>query len=118
MQSRGLWPGVIMATILWTIVQAIGGVYIGHVVKGAGATYGTFATVIGLLTWLFLGGRIVVYAAELNAVLSARLWPRAMFAPLEPADRRALTALAQIEQRTEGEHISVAFDSDKPTTAS
>ncbi|HZO35767.1 MAG TPA: YihY/virulence factor BrkB family protein [Solirubrobacteraceae bacterium] len=120
--NRELWPGVVAATILWTIVQALGGAYIAHVVKGAGTTYGTFATVIGLLTWLFLGARIVVYTAELNVVLSKRLWPRAMFEPLEDADRRALTTLAQIEQHKDDEHVSVTFDGvesqpDEPTRA-
>jgi uncharacterized BrkB/YihY/UPF0761 family membrane protein len=108
--NHELWPGIALATGLWTVVQALGGAYIGHVVKGAGTTYGTFATVIGLLTWLFLGARILVYAAELNVVLAERLWPRALFDPLEPADRRALTALAKIEEHRDEERVSVRFD--------
>jgi YihY family inner membrane protein len=108
--NRQLWPGIVSATVLWTIVQAVGGAYIGHVVKGAGATYGTFATVIGLLTWIFLGARIVVYSAELNSVLAAHLWPRGLFDPMEPADRRALRRLAQIEERSDAQHVSVTFD--------
>jgi YihY family inner membrane protein len=107
---RRLWPGIASATILWTAVQALGGAYIGHVVRGAGPTYGTFATVIGLLTWIFLGARIVVYSAELNSVLAERLWPRSLLDPREPADRTALRRLAQIEARTDDEHISVRFD--------
>ena len=109
-ENHQLWPGIISATVLWTGVQAIGGAYIGHVVKGAGTAYGTFATVIGLLTWIFLGARIVVYSAELNSVLSGRLWPRGLFEPLEPADRRALRTLAQIEERSDAQHVSVTFD--------
>lgn len=108
--TRELWPGILVATVLWTLVQAIGGAYIGHVVKGAGQTYGTFATVIGLLTWLFLGARIVVYSAEINSVLSRRLWPRSLFDPPEPADREALRALAKIEARIEDQTIAVSFD--------
>jgi uncharacterized BrkB/YihY/UPF0761 family membrane protein len=108
--TRRLWPGIVSATILWTVVQAVGGAYIGHVVKGAGATYGTFATVIGLLTWIFLGARIVVYSAELNSVLAERLWPRGLFDPMEPADRRALRDLARIEERSDAQHVSVRFD--------
>lgn len=107
-----LWPGIVSATVLWTILQAVGGAYITHVVKGAGQAYGTFATVIGLLTWLFLGARIVVYSAELNSVLSRHLWPRGLFDPPTPADRRTLTALAQIEQRSDQQRISVSFDDD------
>jgi uncharacterized BrkB/YihY/UPF0761 family membrane protein len=108
--NRRLWPGIISATVLWTALQAVGGAYIGHVVKGAGATYGTFATVIGLLTWIFLGARIVVYSAELNSVLAGRLWPRSLFEPMEPADRRALAGLARIEERSDAQHVSVRFD--------
>jgi len=108
--THRLWPGIVSATILWTALQAVGGAYIGHVVKGAGATYGTFATVIGLLTWIFLGARIVVYSAELNSVLAERLWPRGLFDPMEPADRRALRDLARIEERSDAQHVSVRFD--------
>jgi membrane protein len=112
-ETRHLWPGIVSATLLWTVVQAVGGAYIGHVVKGAGPTYGTFATVIGLLTWIFLGARIVVYSAELNSVLAGRLWPRGLFEPMEPADRRALAELARIEERSDAQHVSVSFDDDR-----
>jgi membrane protein len=113
--TRELRPGIVSATILWTALQAIGGAYIGHVVKGADATYGTFATVIGLLTWLFLGARVVVYSAEINSVLADRLWPRSLFDPPEPADHRALRKLAQIEEHTDDQRVSVAFtDTPRP----
>ncbi len=108
--TRQLWPGIGTATVLWTVLQGVGGAYIGHVVKGAGPTYGTFATVIGLLTWLFLGARLVVYSAEVNSVLARGLWPRGLFDPPEPADREALRALAQIEERNDEETVAVSFD--------
>jgi membrane protein len=107
--THELWPGILAATVLWTILQAVGGAYIGHVVKGAGQTYGTFATVIGLLTWLFLGARIVVYCAEVNAVLSRRLWPRGLFDPPTEADQQALRALAKIEERSDEQKVAVSF---------
>lgn len=107
--THELWPGILAATVLWTILQAVGGAYIGHVVKGAGQTYGTFATVIGLLTWLFLGARIVVYCAEVNAVLSGRLWPRGLFDPPTEADQQALRALAKIEERSDEQKVAVSF---------
>lgn len=110
--TRELRPGIVMATVLWTILQSVGGYYIGHVVKSAGSTYGTFATVIGLLTWLFLGGRILVYSAELNSVLAGRLWPRSLFDPPEPADHRVLERLAQIEERRKEQEVTVSFGSD------
>jgi membrane protein len=97
--TRQLWPGIVIAAIGWDVLQALGGVYIGHVVKGADQTYGTFAAVIGLIAWLYLGARILIYAAEINVVLERRLWPRSILAPAEPADRAA-HALAARSQRT------------------
>jgi YihY family inner membrane protein len=97
--TRQLWPGVVIAAIGWDVLQSLGGLYIGHVVKGASQTYGTFATVIGLLAWLYLGARIVMYAAEINVVLERRLWPRSILDPPEPADRAA-HALAARSLRT------------------
>lgn len=108
--TRELRPGIVMATILWTVLQAVGGAYITTVVDGAGDTYGTFATVIGLLTWLFLGARIVVYSAELNSVLAHGLWPRGLFDPPTEADHKALAALAKIEERSDDQQVEVSFE--------
>ena len=47
--THELWPGILLASVSWEVLQSLGGVYIGHVVRGAGSTYGTFAVVIGLL---------------------------------------------------------------------
>lgn len=107
--TRELWPGIVLAAIGWAILQAVGGVYVGHVIKGSQATYGTFATVIGLLVWLYLGARIVVYAAEINVVLKRGLWPRSILDPPVPADRKARAALAKMEERDERQTIDVTF---------
>jgi len=77
--SAELRPGVAIAAVGWELLQAVGGIYVGHVLKGASQTYGTFAAVIGLLVWIYLGARVVVYAAEINVVLTRRLWPRSLF---------------------------------------
>ena len=104
-----LWPGILVAAVLWEVLQVVGGIYVGHVVKGASSTYGTFATVIGLLTWLFLGARVVVYCAELNAVLARGLWPRSLLETRTDADRETLEGLAKVEERAQGQEISVEF---------
>ena len=109
--TRDLREGVIVASILWTILQSLGGYYVGHEVKSAGNTYGTFALVIALLVWFRLGSQITLYAAELNVVLSRRLYPRSLFGPpTEPADKRALRALAKVEERSDEEHVDVSFE--------
>jgi membrane protein len=111
--TRELWPGIAIAAVGWELLQALGGVYIGHVVKGDKQTYGTFAVVIGLLVWLYLGARVVVYAAEINVVLTRRLWPRSLRPNTNaPADRKALEALAKIEERDSTENVEVTFSGD------
>ena len=40
-----------------------------YVVKGASDIYGTFAVVIGLLTWINIQVRLILWAAELNTIV-------------------------------------------------
>jgi membrane protein len=107
--TRDLWTGVIVGSVLWEIVQALAGYYVGHVVRHASGTYGFFAIVIGLLAWLHLGAQITLYAAELNVVLVRHLWPRSLLAPGLSADEQALAALAKVEERSDRETIDVRF---------
>jgi YihY family inner membrane protein len=107
--TRDLWPGIILATAGWELLQALGGIYVDHVLRSASATYGSFATVIGLLAWLILGARIVVYGAELNNVVAHHYWPRSLIGPETEADRAVRRALAAVEQSEVGESIEVRF---------
>jgi inner membrane protein YhjD len=74
--TTDLIPGVVVAAILWQILQHVGGFYVDHVVRHARETSGMFAFVLGLLTWLYLGGQVTVLAAETNVVRARKLWPR------------------------------------------
>ncbi|MBV9193921.1 MAG: YihY/virulence factor BrkB family protein [Solirubrobacterales bacterium] len=111
-----LWPGIICATVLWEILQSGGGFYINHVVKNASNTYGTFATVIGLITWLHLGAQAVIYSVEVNTVVSLKLWPRSLFGPKREEDKRTLTRIAKTEERSQPQRVHVTFDEgdDRP----
>ena len=58
----------------------------GRLVRGrqlsrASATYGTFALVIGLLSWLYLASTVTLLAAEVNVVRTRKLWPRSLAPP-------------------------------------
>jgi YihY family inner membrane protein len=70
-----VWPGAAMAALLWLALQHLGGVLLVHLNHASDVT-GVFALVIGLLTWLYLGGLVTLLAAELNVVRAHRLWPR------------------------------------------
>lgn len=74
-----LIPGVIVAAVLWQLLQHVGGFYVDHVVRHAKETSGLFAFVLGLLTWLYLGGQVTLIAAEVNVVRARRLWPHRLF---------------------------------------
>ena len=105
--SRDLRAGTLVGSVLWTFLQSIATVVLHHAGSG---NYGIFVTVIPLIVWLHLGGLVFVYSAEVNVVISRRLWPRSFFGPPDaPADQRSLRALAQMEERYDGERIDVEF---------
>lgn len=109
--TRDLVPGMIVAAVVWQLLQHVGGYYVEHVVRHAQETSGLFAFVLGLLAWLYLGGQLTLFAAEVNVVKARRLWPRSFFAdPLLEADRRALTSSAETEERLAEENVEVTFD--------
>lgn len=110
--TRELRTGAAIGAVLWTILQSVGAVYLHHVKT---KHYGVFATVIPLLIWLHLGAQVFMYSAEANVVVSRRLWPRSFFGPpAEPADQRARAALAKVEERSEEQHVDVAFTEKAP----
>ena len=109
--TRSLWLGAAVGAVFLTILSLVGGIYINHVISHASNTYGTFATVIGLLVWLHLIAQLTIYAAEINTVVVRRLWPRSLLGPPEsPADQATLRALAKVEERHEGESVEVRFE--------
>jgi YihY family inner membrane protein len=101
-------PGAVVAAVAWEVLQAVGGYYLAHQVKSASDTYGFFAVVIGLLTWIYLQAQVTLLAAEINVVRVRRLWPRSLVADdLTHPDARALTASAKVEERLPGEDVTV-----------
>ncbi len=110
---RSLLPGAITGGILWTVLQILGTWLIHHYLH-SDSVYGVFATVLGLLAWIYLAVEITVYCAEINVVLARRLWPRAMVQPpLTEADRASMALQALQNQRRPEQHIEVTFH-DRP----
>ena len=108
--TRCLGIGAAFAAVFWEILQFFGGYYIKHVLRHDSSVGAEFGLVIALLVFLHLGAQLTVYAAEINVVLTRKLYPRSLLGePDEPADQQALTALAKVEERHDSEQIDVSF---------
>ena len=69
--------------------------YVTSVIKNTSVTNQIFATVFGMIAYLYLAAIFVVFGVEINVVKAHRLYPRALLTPftdnvdLTEADRRA-----------------------------
>src|SRR4029079_9359253 len=73
---RSTLPGAIVGGVIFTGLQLFGVAIVGRAIAKASPVYGTFASVIGLLTWLSLHAVIALGGAELNAALAKTAQPR------------------------------------------
>jgi hypothetical protein len=107
-------PGAITGGIAWTLLQILGTYLVHHFLRSDSA-YGVFATVLGLLAWIYLGTEITVYSAEINVVVARHLWPRAIVQPpLTEADRASMALQALQNQRRPEQSVKVEFRDRKP----
>lgn len=113
---RDVAPGAIGTAIIWQLLQTFGVAYVEHVIKGASATNGVFALVLGLLAFLYLTAMAVVLCTEINVVRVEHLYPRALLTPftddveLTGGDKRAYTGQATAERSKGFETVEVTFD--------
>lgn len=75
------WPGAVIAGLGFYVLQNLGSLLVDRYVATASDTYGTFAVVIGLLTWFHLLAQITLIGAVVNVVRERQLWPRALLKP-------------------------------------
>lgn len=114
--SRDLAPGAVVAGTCWTALQVVGA-YVVHHFLHSDSVYGVFATVLGLVGWLYLAAMVTVYCAEVNVVLARRLWPRSIVQPpLTEADKVSLALQALQNQRRTEQRVTVTFDDEEPAT--
>ena len=112
--TRHLLTGAVFAGAAWSLLQALGGYLVGHQLRHASQVYGYFASVLGLISWIYLGAQLTLYCAELNVVRVRHLWPRSIVQPpLTPADRQTLTDIALQGERRPEETVAVTFDSSE-----
>jgi membrane protein len=114
---RDVVPGVVVAALALLALQALGGWYVDAAISRATDTYGLFATVIGLLSWLTLAAQLLLIAAEVNAVRSLGLWPRSLRGPMAAADMKAFERYARSALHDRRERITVRWPQEDHGTA-
>ncbi len=65
---RWVTPGGVLAVLLWVIVSALFALYVANF-SSYNKTYGTLASVVVFLVWLWLTNTVILFGAELNAEL-------------------------------------------------
>jgi hypothetical protein len=109
-------PGGIFSAVVWQLLQYVGTAYVSQIVKDSSAVAGTFAIVLGMLAWIYLGAITVVLGIEINVVVAKKLYPRALLTPftdnvdLTDADRRVYTGYAQAQGHKGWQSVDVTFD--------
>lgn len=113
--TTDLVRGAVIAGMLWTMLQVLGTFLVAHYLRSDSVYGAVFAPVLGLVAWLYLTSRIVVYCAEINVVLARRLWPRSIVQPpLTDADRESLSLHALAAQRRQEQQVHVSWDAEHP----
>lgn len=116
-RRRDLLPGAVLAGIGFTLLTSIGTGLVEHQLRNSSNTYGAFASIIGIVTYLLLLATLTLYAAELNPVLARRLWPRSIADPPTTADDEVLRDRAEEERRRVDQRVDVRFDRDSDAGA-
>lgn len=107
---RNVLPGGVVAALVWTLLQGLGGYYVRYEVSNATEVYGAFALVIGILVWIALGAQITLLCAEINVVWNRRLWPRSLVQPpLIEADHEVYESIVNRARMRPEIRIGVSF---------
>jgi uncharacterized BrkB/YihY/UPF0761 family membrane protein len=118
-RRRDLLPGAVLGGIGFTLLTSIGTGLVQHQLRNTSNTYGAFASIIGVVTYLLLLATLTLYAAELNPVIARRLWPRSLSGEPTEADNEVLRDRADEERGRVDERVDVRFgpDSDQDAVA-
>jgi membrane protein len=84
---RIITPGTVFGVVTWIVASALFFLYVSNF-SSYSATYGAFAAAVILLVWLWLTNVVLLFGAELNAVIDLRRSPelsRAYDGPPLPA---------------------------------
>ncbi len=74
--SRATLGGGVLAAILWQAAKTIFAVYLASGLTNYGAIYGSLASVIALILWVYISALILFIGAVFAAVLGSEFWPQ------------------------------------------
>ena len=115
---RAVLPGGLAIAVMWQVLQAVGGLYVGRVINRASEMNGVFALVLGLVALIYVAAVMAMLGLEINVVLAKKLYPRALLTPftdavqLTDADRQVYTEYAQAQRHKGFERVTVTFEDD------
>jgi membrane protein len=67
MKFASVWPGAMLATVLWLLATSGFGLYVRHIAN-YNVLYGSIGAVIALVVWMYLIAVIALFGCEYNAV--------------------------------------------------
>ncbi|HEX3707267.1 MAG TPA: YihY/virulence factor BrkB family protein [Mycobacteriales bacterium] len=79
--ARDVLPGAALAAAVFALLQSVASAVISHKLRHVSSTYGSFGTVIVLLSWFYLQAQVLLVAAQVNVVKQDRYWPRSLREP-------------------------------------
>lgn len=71
---RFITPGAVLGVLAWIAASGLFFLYVAHFSRYS-ATYGAFAAMVILLVWIWLTNVVLLFGAELNAVVDVRRSP-------------------------------------------
>ena len=88
-EAKWTWltPGSVLTAVAWLLLTLGFGVYVAKF-GNYNATYGSLATVVVLLTWLYLSAYILMFGAELNSELEHQTVADTTAGPAKPLGAR------------------------------
>ncbi|MCU0283427.1 MAG: YihY/virulence factor BrkB family protein [Candidatus Nanopelagicales bacterium] len=103
--------GAALGAVAMTLFLSLGSVVVSRFIADSSAVYGVFATVVGIISVLFLVSNAIVFCYEISVVRAWQLWPRGVdIMLLFPADERAYALLTLMDERMPSQRNGVAFD--------
>lgn len=88
-RARWRWvlPGSLLFGLVWTVLTLLFGLYVAHF-GSFGATYGSLATIMIFLTWIYAAAYALLLGAELNAELEHQTERDSTTGPEQPRGAR------------------------------